>query len=260
VWQGLADNDIICTGGALTPTAVRELLERQSVLLRLTVHELRRPQVVVNGWLSMILDGSLGTPAAPDHLDRAFAAMASAVREMALLTDGLAAVAEQDDGLADVLRRRPCRLQSVIAEAIAAVEPDARAREVGVEVRGADAAATVDPDRIRTALVNLLGNAVRHSPQGGTVRVDVQAAGDTVTMAVSDEGPGVPPEIAGRIFEPWCRGATDSGGFGLGLWIVRRIVEWHGGRVTVQSAPGLGATFRVELPRSRHGLTVPGPN
>jgi signal transduction histidine kinase len=247
----MTDDDMSINSSELTPTAVRELLERQSILLRLTVHELRRPQVVVNGWLSLILDGSLGTPATPAHLAEALTAMAGAVREMAALTDGLAAVAQQVDGLADVLVRRPCPLQSVVADAIAAVEPEARARRVAIERRGAQVAATVDPDRIRIALVNLLGNAVRHSPAGGTVDVATRTEDGMVAIEVHDGGPGVPPEIAERIFEPWCRGPADSDGLGLGLWIVRRIVEWHGGRVTVQSTPGRGATFRLALPRHR---------
>jgi signal transduction histidine kinase len=240
----------------LTPTAVRELLDRQSALLRLTVHELRRPQVVVKGWLSMIVDGSLGSPVVHAQFDQALAAMAGAVQEMATLTDGLAAVAQQDDGMVDVLRYRPCRLQSVVADAVAAVEPEARSRQVSIEQGGPQVAARLDPDRLRIALVNLLGNAVRHSPSGSTVTVAVQAEAGAVTIAVSDEGPGIPPEVAEHIFDPWYRGPSDSDGLGLGLWIVRRIVEWHRGRVTVYTTPGHGSTFCVVLPWHRETLTA----
>ncbi len=242
----------------LTPTAVRERLEHQSVLLRLTVHELRRPLTVVDGWISMIRDGSVGPPLESQQAEQGLAVMAGAVREMAALLDGLAAVAMHDDH-GGVLRRQSCRLRRVIASALAAVEHEARAHKVVVAPNGADVEAELDPDRVRIALVNLISNAIRYSPAGSTVEVATRPAADEVTITVSDHGPGILPADVEHIFEPWYQSSDASSGLGLGLWIVRRIVEWHRGRVTVESAPGHGSTFSVVLPLGESGIPAAGP-
>lgn len=113
-----------------------------------------------------------------------------------------------------------------------------------------------DGHRIEQVLANLVSNAIKYSPAGGTVRVAVQPKADTVEIAVQDEGVGMTPEEAERIFEPFARAATvkDSvPGHGLGLFMARRIVEEHGGEMTVESVPSEGSTFRVVLPRlARH--------
>jgi signal transduction histidine kinase len=232
----------------LTPTAVRELLERQSVLFRLTVHELRRPLGVAGGYLSMIQDGSLGPPPESPQAQQGLAAMAGALQEMGSLIDGLAAVAMQEDRAS--LRRRLSRLRMVAASAVAAVEHEVRSRQVVVVQTGPDVEAEVDAERLRVALVNLIANAIRHSPTGATVEIALQLDANAVTIAVSDNGPGILPADAAHIFDPWYRGTGASSGLGLGLWIVRRIVEWHGGQVTLKSVPGHGATFCVVLPWS----------
>src|SRR6266700_1988607 len=242
----------------LTPTAVRERLEHQSVLLRLTVHELRRPLTVIDGWISMIRDGSVGPPLESRQAEQGLAVMAGAVREMAALLDGLAAVAMNDDR-GGVLRRQHCRLRRVIASALAAVEHEARAHKVVVAQNGADVEAELDPDRLRIALVNLISNAIRYSPAGSTVEVATRPAADEVTITVSDHGPGILPADVEHIFEPWYQSSDASSGLGLWLWIVRRIVEWHRGRVTVESAPGHGSTFSVVLPLGESGIPAAGP-
>lgn len=109
-----------------------------------------------------------------------------------------------------------------------------------------------DGHRIEQVLANVVGNAIKHSPAGGKVRVAVEPKADTVEIAVQDEGVGMTPEEAGRIFEPFARAARVKDcvpGYGLGLFMARRIVEEHGGAMTVESVPSKGSTFRVVLPR-----------
>ena len=229
----------------LTPTAVRELLEQQAMLLRLTVHELRRPIAIVNGYLSMMREGSLGSPAGTST-DRALAVMAGAVQEMAGLIEGLAAVARHDDQ-AEVLRRRRCRLRGLVAASVAAVELEARSRRVDIIHDGPEVEANVDPVYLRVVLVNLLSNAVRHATSGVAIAVTPLIEDSAVRISVSDDGPGIPLAEVEHVFEPWYQGPS-SNGLGLGLWIVRRIVEWHGGRVVLATESGLGTTFGVVLP------------
>jgi signal transduction histidine kinase len=210
----------------MTPTAVREQLEQQSAMLRITIHELRRPLGVVDGWLSMIQDGSLEPLQSSAHAEQAFSAMSG-----------------------DPLWRRPYQLRRVVASAVAAVEHEARSRQISVDQGGPEVEAKVDPDRLRIALVNLVANAIRHSPAGSVVEVVIRPERGAVTIAVSDDGPGIAPADAAHIFDPWYQGEGAPAGLGLGLWIVRTIVEWHRGRVTLESTPGHGATFHIVLPR-----------
>lgn len=111
--------------------------------------------------------------------------------------------------------------------------------------------AVVDPDRLAQVLTNLVGNAVKYSPEGGEVRVEVQATGPCLRVAVRDAGIGLLPQEAAQLFQPYRRadGARDIGGLGLGLSICRAIAEAHGGTIHVQSAGrDRGATFTLNLP------------
>jgi len=108
---------------------------------------------------------------------------------------------------------------------------------------------TADPDRIQLALGNLLANAVRHAEPGGQVRVHALRGDGGVRIEVQDDGPGIPPEHQGRLFERFYRvPGSPPGGAGLGLSIVRDVVEAHGGHVGVRSGPGEGSAFWIELP------------
>lgn len=111
-----------------------------------------------------------------------------------------------------------------------------------------DLEADVHPELLRIAVVNLLSNAIRHSATRSTVALSVAPAQGALTVAVTDRGPGIAAAEAEHVFEPWYRGQDASDGLGLGLWIVRRIVEWHGSRVMLDSTPSGGSTFSIVLP------------
>jgi signal transduction histidine kinase len=125
-----------------------------------------------------------------------------------------------------------------------ALETDAQGADVdGVDILG-------DPTKITWAVSNLIANALRYTPHGGRVRVDVATDGGTVAVSVSDTGPGIPPERQERIFERFVQDGPDGGAAGLGLAIVRDIVQAHGGRIHLRSEVGKGSRFTVELPRA----------
>jgi PAS domain S-box-containing protein len=147
----------------------------------------------------------------------------------------------------------PTETAPLLAEAVESFSLQAEQKNLRLEDRLADGAEMVMADRRRLlqVLSNLLGNAVKFTPEGGLIRVEVEPHGpDAVEFSVSDSGPGIAREMIPNIFEPFTQ-ARDGAtlGTGLGLSIAKGIVEAHGGQISVESAPGAGTTFRFTLPR-----------
>ncbi len=151
--------------------------------------------------------------------------------------------------------RRPERVPVDLARVVDDCVHDARAaapaRHITLE-RVEQALVPGDDDQLHQVVHNLLTNAVRHTPAEARVSVSLQAGDASVTLTVADDGPGLAPEIAPRVFEPFYRAdesrARETGGAGLGLAIVAAIVEAHGGVVRLDTAPGAGAVFTLILP------------
>jgi two-component system NtrC family sensor kinase len=112
---------------------------------------------------------------------------------------------------------------------------------------------TCDADQVHQALVALIVNAVEAMQNGGTLRVDIRGAADTVRVSISDTGPGIPPEAMEHIFEPFFSTKDRQEGVGLGLAVVHGIVQRHGGRIEVESELQRGTTFHMTLPRRPSG-------
>jgi signal transduction histidine kinase len=137
-------------------------------------------------------------------------------------------------------------------ETVAGVRAAADVAGVSMTVRGVDADlphVSADPTRIREVLGNLLSNALRHTPAGGSVNVDVArgGSGSAVTVTVRDSGPGIAPDMLPRVFERFVR-TPDSPGSGLGLAIARDLIEAHGGMIAAESPFGGGTAIRFSLP------------
>jgi len=117
-------------------------------------------------------------------------------------------------------------------------------------IEGPDVELMGDPDMLARALVNLVENAVKYSPEGGRVIIRLRPEADALRIEVEDTGPGIESKYLAHLFEPFYRGPTTGkvSGTGLGLYVVKRIVEAHGGRVEVQSEPGHGSIFTLVLP------------
>ncbi|HRT31969.1 MAG TPA: ATP-binding protein, partial [Anaerolineae bacterium] len=109
----------------------------------------------------------------------------------------------------------------------------------------------IDADRLAQALGNIVSNAIKYTPAGGSVAITARTVAATLEIAVQDSGPGIPPEEQQRIFAPFYRGAASHRfpqGMGLGLTIARDLITAHGGRIEIESAPGSGSCFRLLLP------------
>jgi signal transduction histidine kinase len=215
---------------------------QRRALLADVAHELRTPLSVIRGNVEGMLDGVY--PADEAHLGPVLEETAV----MARLLDDLQILSTAEAGVLRLHRERVDPL-ALAQDATAAFR--ARADRAGVELGcragGPVPEVEVDPLRIGEVLANLLGNAIRHTPGGGSVQVVVGPAPGGVAFTVSDSGSGIDARELPHVFDRFVKSA-DSGGAGLGLAIARSLVEAHGGRITAESAPGQGTTMRFVLP------------
>jgi signal transduction histidine kinase/ActR/RegA family two-component response regulator len=218
--------------------------------LAIVSHELRTPLNAILGWSEMLRDGRLDGPVR----NRAFRAISDSARRQAQLIEDLLDVARSTSGKLR-LERAVVELKDVVHEALLVVQPSADAKQMQITV-DAEASPLVvygDSARLQQIAWNLLSNAVKFTPAGGAVHVRLQRAGSGVEMAVRDTGQGIPRDFLPSVFEPFRQadGSTTRmhAGLGLGLSIVKTLVEAHGGTVRVQSdGEGRGATFTVRFP------------
>lgn len=208
-------------------------------------HELRTPLAALQAVLENLVDGS--RPADPDALRPA---LAQAERLGTLVTD-LLDLARVDAGKAP-LTPQPVAVASLLAEAVEEAQVSGRPVEYDVHVDPPDLVVRADPARLRQLVANLLDNASRHSPSGGSVRVTVARVDDQHRIEVTDQGPGVAPLDRERAFEPFgtLTATEGGGGTGLGLAIARWVTDLHGGSIAfVEPEPSSpGARVRVDLP------------
>ena len=209
-------------------------------------HELRTPLTSIRGYAELLRKGAL-----PDEDQRRRAAqrIEHEAARMGLLVDDLLLLARLDRGRA--LQHRPVDLARVAEEAVDAARAVHRHHQLQLRSE-APVVVLGDADRLRQVVDNLLHNAALHTPEGTRVDVSVGVAGERAVLQVRDDGPGLEPEQAARVFDRFYRGrrAPVGEGSGLGLAIVAALAQAHGGSASVESMPGAGATFTVELPLS----------
>jgi signal transduction histidine kinase len=220
------------------------LLERQTRFTADAAHELRTPLAIIRTNAEVAGRGSADLAA---HRE-AMAGVLEGAQRLASILEALLVLARVDRGQ---LATQPVDLAELARATLADVAPAAQ----DLTLTGAVPDSLIvpgDPDQLGIALRNLLDNAVRYTPAGGTVSLHLEARDGDVVLEITDTGPGIPPEDLPRIFDRFTRvdPARDraSGGVGLGLSIVRAVVDMHGGRIDVASEPGAGTTVTVRLP------------
>ncbi|MBI1966512.1 MAG: GAF domain-containing sensor histidine kinase [Gemmatimonadetes bacterium] len=224
---------------------VQEMQRQRDLFFAMMNHELRNALTGVYGWAERLVRrrGGEGSTRAAQEVYEA------AERTITLLNNFL------DLTRLDAGKMRPVwrdvEISTAVERALVGLQPVAEVKGIAIDVSISDASPPLrsDPVRIEQILVNLLSNAVRHSPEGGAIRVRVETTAAEVRISVSDEGPGVPVELQTKIFEPFERYDPHSGvGTGLGLHVSRRLAEVMGGRLMVASSDAKGATFLLTLP------------
>lgn len=248
---GTRELDDLAEGIRSLGRTLAETEQRRVRLLGEVAHEMRTPLTVVDGYLEGMIDGVLPTD------DDSLAVLSAEMRRLRRLADDLSSLSQAEEGSLE-LTRTETDVVVIIRQAGHRLRP--QAEDAGVELvlqlPGSPEPLLVDADRIAQIITNLVGNALRATPPGGTVRVALHPAPDWVVIEVTDTGEGVGAEDLERIFERFYRGAGrrrgDGEGSGIGLTVSRRLAAAHGGTLTASSpGRGAGATFTLTLPR-RH--------
>jgi two-component system sensor histidine kinase BaeS len=220
--------------------------QRQRLLADVS-HELRTPLSVVQGTVEGLLDGVYQ----PDR--ERLSAILEETRTLSRLIDDLRTLSMAESGELR-LHPEPADIGALLREAAGAYRPQATRAGIGLDVSVEEGLPTleIDPTRTREVVANLLSNALRHTPRGGTVAVrassEIQGSAPArVVVEVADTGSGMPSDVVERVFERFYRG-PESTGTGLGLPIARELVVAQGGTITAASEPGKGTTMRFTLP------------
>jgi PAS domain S-box-containing protein len=240
-----SDRELVRLVVALRDTSARERIERSRANLVSTVaHELRSPLTSVKGFTATLL---AKWERFNDDQKKVMlqTVNADADRVTRLITE-LLDVSRIDAGRLEMRKQvvdLPAAVRKTIAGRVAAGEPEER---FDVQIRGELPEMWVDPDKFQQVVGNLVENALRHGE--GTITVEVEPHGTGAAVAVTDQGEGIPDAVASRVFTRFWRGGDRRGGTGLGLYIVKGLVEAHGGSVSVGRGPTGGASFRFVLP------------
>jgi signal transduction histidine kinase len=233
---------------------------RKDEFLAILGHELRNPLAPLVAGLEILKrgaessnsgnSGKAGDAESAARLVRTRDAMERQVKYLARLVDDLLDVSRINSGKIE-LRRAPLQLSDVVEQAVAAVRPalDERQHELEISLPEQPTTLVADGVRLTQVVANLLNNAIRYTDPPGKIALRCKATDETLTIEVADNGRGIAADLLPRIFGMFVQEQKGGGGLGLGLTLVERLVDLHGGRVYATSdGPGLGATFVVELP------------
>jgi len=217
-------------------------------------HDLRNPLTAIHTAAQLLLrHGGLA-----DRQARTVARIAASSERMGRMIGDLLDFTRSRLGGGFPVQTRRMDFRELCESVIEELELAYPERTIEFEARG-DAWGNWDPDRMAQVVSNLVGNALQHSPESGTVRVDLRDEGERVLLETSNAGPPIPAEVLPHLFEPGRRGPPgrghkESSGLGLGLYIVRQIVLAHGGEISARSSAEEGTTFTVSLPRRSRAL------
>lgn len=222
-------------------TTLRTTDEKRAQLVSDLAHELRNPLTTIEGYMEGLIDGVL--PAT----EETYATVATEARRLKRLTNDLSLLARAQESSLD-LTAELIDLAVVVSEAARRLRPQYDAKGVDLSVAPMTyLGVNGDTDRLVQALTNIIGNALTHTPVGGTVTITGHAEAEAVRLEVADTGTGIPDDQLDNIFERFTRLDPSGSGIGIGLNIARTIVRAHGGDITARSNNN-GSTFELRLP------------
>jgi len=230
---------------------LRELDRMKADFFSSMSHELRTPLTSIKEGTGLLLDGVGGQTT--DKQRKLLAILAEESNRLIGVVNSLLDLSKMDAGMMNY-EFETVNLEPLIRRAVAEITPLVEAKKISLEsaVEMALPAAPMDPERILQVLRNLIGNAVKFTPNGGRVKINAKPVNGNLQVSVTDSGPGVPPESLKLIFEKFSqgkhKGAHIRQGTGLGLAIAKSIIQSHGGEIWAESQLGRGSTFVFVLP------------
>jgi signal transduction histidine kinase len=230
---------------------IASLEKAKTDFLNVASHELRGPMTVIKGYLTMLESGVLG-----ELSSRSMAVLPLLIAksdEVNWMVDQMVEASRLEEGRV-VLKKQPADVTELTDRAIESMRTVLASHELKVDRPSRAVNAEVDPDRFQIVIRNLISNAAKYSPPGSTIKVLVSRNGGA-SVSVTDQGMGIAPEDQARLFTRFVRIEKQStqhiSGTGLGLWLSREIARMHDGDLTVESTPGSGSTFTLQLPLTR---------
>jgi len=240
-------------------TRVRRLEVVRSEFVANVSHEMKTPITAIKGFVETLLEEE--QPTAEENRRFLQIVLRQADRLQAIFEDLLTLARMEGNDDRQKIDRSWSRARSVVCGAVEACQPKAISQQVAVETKcDGDLYAMVNAPLLEQALVNLIDNAIKYSPEHSRVRVEAVMADQELTLTVRDEGSGIPAQHVPRLFERFYRvdraRSREMGGTGLGLAIVKHVVQAHGGRVDVTSQVGQGSTFQLVIPQPAEELPL----
>ena len=234
---------------------LREMEQAKQKFFAMVAHELRSPLTSIHGAVELLHRDACGP--LTSRQERLTDIIGQSSERLLRLVKDILEVSRSRTGLID-LNRQPLDLATLVDRVVEELRP--QADEAGVVLQhqhcGSHFGYVGDVERLYQLVVNLGTNAIRFTPRGGSVVVQIIDAATEFELVVEDNGVGIPADALPKIFEPYCQAHHDRGGTGLGLAIVRTVANAHGGHVTVESCEAKGSRFSVHLPRSPRGSTL----
>ncbi len=230
---------------ALSERNIREQKDRISALISDISHQTKTPVANLQLYAQLLSE----QPLTPQGKDCA-AAISAQAEKLQTLIEAMVKTSRLETGIL-ALHPQPSEISQVVERAAAQYAPRAAEKDIALTVRQAEGLAVFDPKWTEEAVCNLLDNAVKYTPSGGTVTVEVKNYELFSAVRVTDTGPGIFEGEQAKIFGRFYRapGAYQAEGVGIGLYLTRQIAEKQGGYVKVESTPGMGSTFSLYIPR-----------
>jgi signal transduction histidine kinase len=246
--RDLASRAVVTIENSRIYTEALNAIRSRDHILSIVAHDLRSPLTVISGWVNLCLSKPLqeGIVCKRAQME----AVQRSTQRMIRLTDDLLDTTRiETEHL--FIQQRLCPIPSLVEDVLESVQSQADSKHLQVknEIPSGIAPVLADHDRIIQVFTNLIGNAVKFTPPGGRITLRAEQLEKEVRFSVEDTGPGIPEDQAPYIFDRfWQASQTARSGVGIGLFIVKGIVEEHGGKVWVNSQPGAGSTFFFTLP------------
>jgi PAS domain S-box-containing protein len=232
--------------GTVIDTTGRQLLEKEKEdFFAMVTHDLRGPLTTIIGYTELVLTKKeqIGK-----EIARMLETVVNSANKLNEMVDNFLTISRLETGNIKI-EPQPEDIHEILRELERNYYPVAEQKGIDFITDIPDLpAVSVDRRYFERAVSNLLQNSFKFTPAGGTVTLKAEIEGGEIIISVEDTGPGIPKEDIGRIFDKYFRGAKSTKGVGLGLMIVDAVAKAHGGRVSVQSEPGRGSTFRIYMP------------